>query len=71
MAGVTLKSKSLASVRPTLPLDQVIEKEPSVRVNLEVPESVRLRWKQAALDRRQTVVQLVMEAMEKELTVKQ
>lgn len=61
--GIQMKSKPLDQVRADVPLI----KEPQVRVNLSVPESVRVAWKIEAAKRRIDVNALVMEVMDKHL----
>lgn len=56
---MALKSKPLDAVRSDVPL----MKEPMKRVNLNVPESVRVAWKVEAAKRKTDVSTLIIEAM--------
>lgn len=60
---MALKPKKTADVRPSVPVEDV-QKEELVRVNLNVPESTRTRWKMAALQRKQSLGELIAEAVE-------
>lgn len=60
---MALKPKKTADVRPTVPVEAV-QQEELVRVNLNVPESMRTRWKFEALARRQSLGDLIVEAVE-------
>ena len=60
---MALKSKNLDDVRTTVPVREV-QKEALVRVNLNVPESQRTRWKMAALERRIPLADLIIQAVE-------
>jgi hypothetical protein len=57
-----LKSKSLDLVRPSVPVHEVT-KEDMVRINMNVPKSVRQNWKFAALERDLPMTDLIIEAM--------
>lgn len=61
--GIQIKSKPLDRVRADVPLI----KEPQVRVNLSVPESVRVEWKIAAAKRRMDVNEMIMQVMHEHL----
>ena len=56
---MALKSKPLDRVREDVPVFQ----EKPVRVNLNVPESVRSAWKIAAAQRNKDLSSLIVEAM--------
>lgn len=56
---MALKSKPLQQVRAAVPTF----KEPAVRVNLNVPESVRVAWKIEAAQRKTDLSALIIEAM--------
>ena len=60
---MALKSKKLEDVRLSVPVSEV-QKEAVVRVNLNVPESLREKWKVAAIARKVTLAELVIEAVE-------
>ena len=60
---MALKSKKLENVRLSVPVSEV-QKEAVVRVNLNVPESLREKWKVAAIARKVTLAELVIEAVE-------
>ena len=64
---MALKSKALADVRPTVPVAEV-QKGELVRVNLNVPESVRQRWKLAAIERKMSLGELIAHAVEAQLS---
>lgn len=59
---MSLKSKPLDQVRP-LPAVTVLAQEEIVRINLNVPESLRQQWKMAALQQKVTLTELIMSAM--------
>lgn len=59
---MSLKSKPLSSVRD-LPAVSVLLEEEQVRINLNVPKSLRNKWKAAALKREKTMTELILEAM--------
>ncbi len=60
---MALTAKKLDNVRPTVPVKEV-QKEDLVRVNLNVPESQRTKWKIAAIERKQSLGDLIAEAVE-------
>ena len=57
-------SKSLDKVRPDVPTAAAAKGE-LVRVNLNVPEATRTAWKMLALQRKTTLQELIIEAMNK------
>lgn len=57
-----LKSKPLHAVRDDVPTKEAAA-EDMVRVNLDVPKSVRRQWKALAAARETTVTDLIREAM--------
>lgn len=59
---MSLKSKPLESVRD-LPAVSVLREEEQVRINLNVPKSLRNKWKQIALTREKTMTELILDAM--------
>lgn len=61
---MALKSKKLDQVRPTVANVTVLG-EDLVRINLNVPHSIRKKWKDIANDRDTTLTDLIIEAMEK------
>lgn len=61
---MSLKSKPLDQVRP-LPAVTVLVQEEIVRINLNVPKSVRNQWKAAALQQEVTLTDLIMKEMSK------
>jgi len=61
---MSLKSKPLDQVRP-LPAVTVLTQEAMVRINLNVPESVRHHWKMAALQQKLTLTELILKEMSK------
>lgn len=63
---MALKSKSLDLVRQDVPINEVVSGE-LVRVNLNVPKSVRTAWKAAALQLDLSLGELINEAMSKYL----
>lgn len=58
---MALKSKPLDQVR-TLPLEEVSQEE-MVRINLNVPKSLRNAWKTVALEKETTLTDLIIESM--------
>lgn len=54
-----LKSKPLDKVRQDVP----VLKEPLVRVNFNVPESMRAEWKIQAVHERRDLSSIIIEAM--------
>lgn len=65
---MALKSKNLGAVRAGIPTDEAVPQEELVRVNLEVPKSIRQAWKTAALKRDKTLTDLIKEAMDAHLS---
>lgn len=63
---MALTSKSLDRVRPDVPVNDV-SREEQVRINLNVPESVRKRWKMAAIEAGRPLSDLIVEAMTQHL----
>jgi hypothetical protein len=61
--GIQIKSKPLDQVRADVPLIQ----ERTVRVNLNVPESLRQRWKMAAVQAKRPLTDLIVDAMDQYL----
>lgn len=61
-----LKSKSLDAVRADVPVAEVT-KEEMVRININVPESLRAKWKIEAVNRKTDLTTLILEAMSKYL----
>ena len=59
---MSLKSKPLNQVR-AIPAVTQFAMEEVVRINLNVPKSVRDSWKMAAIQRDTTVTQLILDAM--------
>ena len=57
-----LKSKSLNDVRKDLPIKDVL-KEDFARVNINIPLSLRKKWKNAALNADKSLSQIIVEAM--------
>lgn len=47
---MALTPKKLEAVRPTVPISEV-GRQNLVRVNVNVPESIRKQWKMAAIER--------------------
>ena len=64
---MALKSKKLDEVRQSVPVAEV-QKENLVRVNLNVPEAQRARWKVAAIERKVSLADLVAQAVEAHLS---
>lgn len=63
---MALKSKPLEEVRPSVPVHEVT-KEDLVRINFQVPASVRTRWKTAAAQMDRSMTDLLIESMNKYL----
>lgn len=63
---MALKSKPLDAVRKDVPVHEV-GREELVRINFQVPASVRKAWKTAALQADTTMTDLILRAMEQHL----
>jgi hypothetical protein len=63
---MALKSKPLEAVRQTVPVHEV-SKEELVRVNFQVPASMRKRWKLAAAQADRPLTDMLIESMNKYL----
>lgn len=61
---MVLKSKHLERVRGELPLDAVAPPDPLVRVNLNVPKSVRKRWKEVALREERSLTDMIIQLVQ-------
>jgi hypothetical protein len=61
---MALKSKPLDQVRKSVPNVQ-LQPDEIVRINLNVPKSIRTKWKAIANDRDMTVTDLIIEAVSK------
>lgn len=61
---MALKSKPLSAVRPDVPVAEV-SREEVVRININVPVSLRKAWKEAALKEDKTLSDLILDAMSK------
>ena len=57
-----LKSKPLDQVRESIPVDEVT-REDVVRININVPESLRQRWKIAAVRAKRPMTDIIIDAM--------
>ena len=57
-----LKSKPLSAVRADVPVHDVT-KENVVRININVPESMRQQWKIAAVHAKKPLSDMIIEAM--------
>jgi hypothetical protein len=57
-----LKSKPLSQVRADVPVHEVT-KEDVVRINLNVPESLRQQWKIAAVKAKMPLTDMIIESM--------
>ena len=60
---MALKSKRLEDVRPTVPVAEV-QRVDMVRVNLNIPDAQRRRWKAAAAAQGVPLAQLIVAAVE-------
>jgi hypothetical protein len=63
----SLKAKPLDSVRSDIPVTEAA-KENLARINFDVPESVRQRWKFAALEKNTTLAKMIIQAMNEYLS---
>lgn len=63
---MALKSKSLEAVRPSVPLQEVSNEE-LVRINFQVPASMRKRWKIASTEADRSLTELLIKAMNRYL----
>lgn len=61
---MALKSKPLDQVRATVP-NVLMQTDEIVRVNLNVPKSIRTKWKAIANERDMTVTDLIIDAVSK------
>jgi hypothetical protein len=57
-----LKSKPLDQLRESIPVDEVT-REDIVRININVPESLRQRWKIAAVQEKRPMTDIIIDAM--------
>ena len=57
-----LKSKPLDQLRESIPIDEVT-REDVVRININVPESLRLRCKIAAVHEKRPMTDIIIDAM--------
>ena len=57
-----LKSKQLDQLRESIRVDDVT-KEDVVRINLNIPESLRQRWKIAAVHEKRPMTDIIVDAM--------
>lgn len=57
-----LKSKPLDQVRQSILIDEVT-REDVVRININVSESTRQRWKMAALNEKRPMTDIIIQAM--------
>lgn len=60
---MALTSKPLTAVRPSIPVKEVTKGD-QVRVNLNVSQDTRNRWKIASIERGVTMAELIAEAVE-------
>lgn len=63
---MALKSKPISQVRE-VPQVQMPDDE-IVRININVPKSLRKKWKNIATDRDTTITELIIESMSKHLS---
>lgn len=57
-----LKSKPLDQVRASVPVHEVT-REDVVRININVPESLRQKWKMASVQEKRPMTDMIIEAM--------
>lgn len=57
-----LKSKPLDQVRASVPVHEVT-REDVVRININVPESLRQQWKMASVQARKPMTDMIIESM--------
>ena len=60
---MALSSKPINKVRNDIPLDEVAPKEEIVRINLNVPKSVRAKWKTYAAQQDKALTEIIIETM--------
>ncbi len=65
---MALKSKNLSKVREGVPVADVAPKEELARINLNVPLSVRARWKAEAARGQRSLAEMIVEAVETHLS---
>ena len=63
---MALTAKNLDKVRQAVPVAEV-QKADQVRVNINVPEEQRARWKIAAINRKLSLGDMIAEAVEEYL----
>ena len=63
---MALKSKNLDEVREDLPVDEVT-REDVARINLNVPLSIKRKWKIASATTGKSLTDMICEAMDKYL----
>jgi hypothetical protein len=61
---MALKGKSLDKVRSTVPVDEVVKDE-VVKFNMNIPKSVRTKWRKLSIEKDRTMTDLMIEAMDK------
>jgi len=57
-----LKSKPLDQVRASVPVHEVT-REDVVRININVPDSLRQQWKMASVHAKKPMTDMIIEAM--------
>jgi len=57
-----LKSKPLDQVRASVPVHEVT-REDVVRININVPESLRQKWKMASVQKKKPMTDMIIDAM--------
>lgn len=67
---MALKGKSLDKVRPSVPVEEVMKDE-IVKFNMNIPKSVRAKWRRLSIDKDRTMTDLMIEAMDKTYFEKQ
>lgn len=60
---MALSSKPLDKVRTSVPVHEVAPKEEIVRININVPLSVRSTWKAYAARQNKALTDIIIEAM--------
>jgi hypothetical protein len=68
---MALKGKSLDKVRPSVPVEDTKPVDEMVKFNMNIPKSIRTKWRKLSIDKDKTMTDLMIEAMEKTYFSKQ
>lgn len=62
---MALKGKSLDRVRPSVPVEETKPVDEMVKFNMNIPKSVRTKWRKLSIEKDKTMTELMIEAMDK------